>query len=1027
MNDALKKLSLETLESRYCMDGSYHLEIVGGDIMIGTKQYHRYTLEINGTDGVDQFKVTADGRNVKIEGLAMQPENDIGPQAGKPLLVDQVVNLKVDGGLDGDVIDVSEVSMYLNLKKVELVGGEGNDKLYLPRRYPKMIESSADGGKGDDMIWGGNLDDKIDAGEAFLKGDKIFSGPGNDTVWLGMAKPGGKNEVLTNTGNDTVYGSDGPDKIDGGSDVASDEKLLYGYLGDDNISGGAGDDELVGGLGEDTLHGMAGNDTIYGGEDVPVEFCAIDASALKNCQDESQDNIYGDADWDEIYSHTDLWPDQPSLGRATIDAFGWWGADDPPADALIWFAAGGDDLSDAGPKNDGFCDIIDGEVDGTVDAQGHCTDPIPAVLQLHGDGTVAEGQSATYSLSLVSATDHQVTAYYDVAAYTADANDVSLGSGSVVFSIGQTLATVAVSVLTDSLYEQDESFQFFVKDVKGATINDQVLFTTIQGTASPTINVVSYPTVVEGQSAAVGISLSWESHSSVTVFYSTVTGSANSSDFNSVTGSVIFSPGETYREVSLGTVDDGSDEDYESYSLALTSAIGGVLGNSISEISLVDNDSPGGNANVSDAVSVTEGGSMSFTISLSTSAAQNVTVYYTTTDSGASASLDYTSVAGSVIFAPGETQKVVVVSTNNDAIDEGDESFRLLLTSASGADIFDGEGLAVIGDDDATPVLTVASSTSVTEGGSATIAFTLNSASGREVVVHYRTSGSADPLSDYNSGSGVVRFEPGQVSANVVFYTVDDQLDEVDESFYVSILESWNADYSGSPVTVTILDNDAPPSISIGDAGSITEGSSAAFVVSLSSASGKDVTVFYNTSNGTAVSGTDYSYASGSVVISAGDLSATVTVNTTNDSIDEDDETFSAVLTGATNATLNDSVGVATIIDNDPPPYVNLAWYSSSSVAEGNSIGFKISLSSESGKAVTVYYHTASGTAGSSDFALTTGSVVFTPGQTEQTVYIGTTDDSEDEDDETFSFVLDDAINGTISVGSLVALINDND
>jgi Ca2+-binding RTX toxin-like protein len=62
-------------------------------------------------------------------------------------------------------------------------------------------------------------------------------------------------------GNDTIYGTKGPDSITGGAGMDA----IYGYDGSDSLAGGDGDDSIDGGAGNDTIFGEAGGDTLLGG------------------------------------------------------------------------------------------------------------------------------------------------------------------------------------------------------------------------------------------------------------------------------------------------------------------------------------------------------------------------------------------------------------------------------------------------------------------------------------------------------------------------------------------------------------------------------------------------------------------------------------------------------------------------------------------------------------------------------------------------------------------------------------------
>ncbi len=114
----------------------------------------------------------------------------------------------------------------------------------------------------------------------------------------------------------------------------------------------------------------------------------------------------------------------------------------------------------------------------------------------------------------------------------------------------------------------------------------------------------------------------------------------------------------------------------------------------------------------------------------------------------------------------------------------------------------------------------------------------------------------------------------------------------------------------------------APPSpgITIFDV-SLTEGQSgtqtASFSVRLSFTSANDVTVAYSTANGTATEGTDYTAASGTLTIPAGQLIRTIPVTLRGDRKREPDEVFYLNLTNPSGATLVDGQGVGTLRNDD--------------------------------------------------------------------------------------------------------------
>ena len=93
-----------------------------------------------------------------------------------------------------------------------------------------------------------------------------------------------------------------------------------------------------------------------------------------------------------------------------------------------------------------------------------------------------------------------------------------------------------------------------------------------------------------------------------------------------------------------------------------------------------------------------------FTVSLSRSSTSTITVNYTTQDGTATAGQDYTSKSGTLTFTAGETSKTISVSLLSDSVDEGNETFRLKLSSPIGnAFLKDDEATGTIENSDPMP------------------------------------------------------------------------------------------------------------------------------------------------------------------------------------------------------------------------------------------------------------------------------------------------------------------------------------
>ncbi|MDE0523462.1 MAG: cadherin-like beta sandwich domain-containing protein [Boseongicola sp.] len=201
----------------------------------------------------------------------------------------------------------------------------------------------------------------------------------------------------------------------------------------------------------------------------------------------------------------------------------------------------------------------------------------------------------------------------------------------------------------------------------------------------------------------------------------------------------------------------------------------------------------------------------------------------------------------------------------------------------------------------------------------------------------------------------------------------------------------------------------ADPTLSIADASAI-EGNAVRFAVSLDNATDGAVTVQYDTGDDTASAGTDYTaVSSGTLTIPAGDTVAAISIDTTGDSADENDETFTVTLSSpSSNADLGtDASATGTILDDDGKPVVGVT---GGAAVEGSDVSFAVSIRAATDADVTVEYSTSIGsgdTASASDFTAATGeTATITAGQTETVISIPTTQDSLDESDETFTLAI---------------------
>lgn len=230
---------------------------------------------------------------------------------------------------------------------------------------------------------------------------------------------------------------------------------------------------------------------------------------------------------------------------------------------------------------------------------------------------------------------------------------------------------------------------------------------------------------------------------------------------------------------------------------------------------------------------------------------------------------------------------------------------------------------------------------------------------GKTADIYWSTTGGGTGTVgfDYLAQSG--EYEMATGSVNCMVGSVNDSIYEPNRTFKVHI---WSPDQfvviTRSTGTFTILDNDPIPTVSIGDAGTVTEGSALTFPITLSNPSYLPISVNVNphaagTSANWDANDVAASPAAGANIAAYG-TGGSFVIQTNDDNVYEGSETVKAALTGATNATIGTATGTGVVNDNDPMPVVNIADASPFTVHHGHILNFALTLTGQSQLPVTV-------------------------------------------------------------------------
>ena len=177
------------------------------------------------------------------------------------------------------------------------------------------------------------------------------------------------------------------------------------------------------------------------------------------------------------------------------------------------------------------------------------------------------------------------------------------------------------------------------------------------------------------------------------------------------------------------------------------------------------------------------------TVRLSKRYPQPVSVQLSTANITALSGTDYTQVNTTLTFpADGDTLQTVTIIVLGDLLDEANETYRVQLTTPVNATV-SGTGIitATITDNDAGPAIRIYDSSATENSGSIVMRVAMNTVSGRQVKVAYRTvAGTAVQTLDYQPVvTDTLVFNAGETVKYIIIPVLTDALTELNENFSV--------------------------------------------------------------------------------------------------------------------------------------------------------------------------------------------------------------------------------------------------
>ena len=610
--------------------------------------------------------------------------------------------------------------------------------------------------------------------------------------------------------------------------------------------------------------------------------------------------------------------------------------------------------------------ISDAQATGTITDDDAAPTGITLSVDTNGStagtpSTVAEDAGAT--VVTVTATVNGTTRYVDtktVAVSVADGTAASPADYAAVNNFNITIAAGAashngsftVTPVDDDLDEVDETI-----DVTGTLSSVTITGATVTFTDNddPVSFSIADAEATEGGKITFTVSRAGAEDNVASVKVATATDSgdgvkaADTDDYTAIatTQTLNFAKGVTSQTVEVQTTQDDLFEPDETFRAVLSDpALGendpgtGVtieVGKGTA-IGTIKNDDAQPSFAVADA-SALEGDAITFTVTRSGAMDNVVSVKWNTkaaSGDGAASATDYTEMttATKLDFAKGVGTQTFTVATTEDVLHEGAETFLVELTEPTGAIISDAEATGTITDDDAASsgiTLTVSPNT-VGEGAGETeitVTATVNGTT-RYPDAHTVTisvgGGTATSDTDYDAVANFdITIAAGDASKAGTFdlTPTDDDLHEGSETIDIT---GTSGALSITKAEITLTDNDGQPSFAVADA-SAAEGDAITFTVTRTGAMDNAVSVKWNTKADTsdganAASATDYTPATTATKLdfAKGVGTQTFTVATTEDTLNEGNETFLIELTEPVGGTITTAEATGTITNDDAAP-----------------------------------------------------------------------------------------------------------
>ena len=447
---------------------------------------------------------------------------------------------------------------------------------------------------------------------------------------------------------------------------------------------------------------------------------------------------------------------------------------------------------------------------------------------------------------------------------------------------------------------------------------------------------------LESESPGLAVALSRASATPVTVQYQVIGGTATAADYTLAPGTLTFDPGELAKSIPLPINNDTDVEANETIRVVLFNPGGATLdGIKVMTYTIKDDDVSSVSVTAT-APTASEIGPVAGNFRLTRTGGTNASLLVNYQITGtASAPSDFPSLGTSVTIPAGVTFVDLAVIPVIDTTVELDETVTLTLISAPGGKIVapNADTITILdANTNGLPVVTLTTTNqpSAVEGGTnGAFVLTRTGTTNSALTVYLTTAGTTTSGADYTALPASVIIPAGQTSVTLPVVAVNDSLIEGEETLLASVTvrETYRVAFPGT-AQVMIQDNDQSVRIDASDFDAAEPGTNeGTFTFTRFGTTNTPVQIFY-TISGTAGNGSDYAAISNSIVIPAGNLTATLPIKPLDDALVEGAEMVTLTLSANVAYTLG-AVTTATVTITDDEPMVSLV-ASRTNILEGS-------------------------------------------------------------------------------------------